>query len=153
MPSHVRRQLFVDRNVQGALLLRVVMYWIYCLFSVAFMITCWLMVYDRPESTAAFWSQMQNLYIPALAATVLLLPIAIVDLIRLSNRFAGPMLRLRRTMKQLADGERVHPVHFRDGDFWFDFAEDFNRVLARVQQPESEPAEQSEETEETPVAV
>ena len=50
-----------------------------------------------------------------------------------SHRFAGPVLRLRRSMRQLAQGEHVEPIKFRKGDFWPEFADEFNAVLARVQ--------------------
>ena len=50
----------------------------------------------------------------------------------MSNRFVGPIYRLRRSMRSLANGEEVDPVFLRDGDYWFDFAEDFNRVAAEM---------------------
>jgi len=40
-------------------------------------------------------------------------------------------------MRELADRDIVQPVHFREGDFWFDFAEDFNRLLAATNAYES----------------
>jgi len=55
----------------------------------------------------------------------------IVDVVRLSNRFTGPLLRLRRSMRALARGEQVEPIRFRDNDFWHDFAEEFNALAAR----------------------
>ncbi len=70
---------------------------------------------------------------PAAVASILLLPIIIIDVIRVSNRFCGPMQRLRGAMRQLAAGEHVRPVHFRDNDFWQELAEEFNAVIARVQ--------------------
>jgi hypothetical protein len=51
----------------------------------------------------------------------------------LSNRFVGPLVRLRRSMRKLARGEHVDPICFRDNDFWHDFANEFNAVAARVQ--------------------
>jgi hypothetical protein len=45
-------------------------------------------------------------------------------------------------MRELARGEHVEPIHFRDNDFWHDFAEEFNAVAARVQ--EDAPQVQSE---------
>jgi len=73
---------------------------------------------------ATFW--------PAMLASLMILPAVLWDLTRMSNRFVGPVYRLRNSMRDLADGKPVDPVHFRTGDFWFDFAEDFNRVAATV---------------------
>ena len=39
-----------------------------------------------------------------------LLPLVVVDVLRLSNRFVGPLLRLRRSLRQLARGEYVEPI-------------------------------------------
>ena len=54
---------------------------------------------------------------------------------------AGPLVRLRRSMRALARGEHVEPIKFREGDFWQEFAEEFNAVAARVQgeRPQDEP--------------
>ena len=67
-------------------------------------------------------------------ASLLLLPGVIFDLVRLSNRFAGPMFRLRRSMHDLAQGKPVDAVHFRHGDFWQEFADDFNTIAAGQEQ-------------------
>jgi nitrogen fixation/metabolism regulation signal transduction histidine kinase len=133
MLRHKRKQLFVDNKVQGALTLRVVAYWFYCLLTVALMTACWVILSETPQSSREMLQRVWAHAGPALLSSLLLLPIVVVDAIRLSNRFAGPVLRLRRGMKQLADGQSVSPIHFRDGDFWCDFALDFNRVASRVQ--------------------
>ena len=70
---------------------------------------------------------------PTLLAVLALAPILIRDLCRLTNRFAGPMVRLRRAMHDLAEGREVSPIHFRERDFWKDLVIDFNRVVERVQ--------------------
>ena len=72
-------------------------------------------------------------YGAALVASLLLLPIVLIDIVRLSNRFAGPLVRLRRSMRALARGEKVQPIHFRGSDFWQEFADEFNAIAARLQ--------------------
>ena len=86
-------------------------------------------------------------YGPAAIASFLLLPLVIVDIIRFSNRFVGPLLRLRRSMRALARGEYVEPIEFRDNDFWYDFADEFNAVRARILQLSAE-VESKKENEE-----
>ena len=54
------------------------------------------------------------------------------NLIRFSNRFVGPMVRLSQSMQQLAEGHSVQPIKLRNGDYWQDFAAAFNQVLERV---------------------
>jgi len=73
-----------------------------------------------------------------LVVSLCLLPLVLVDVVRLSNRFAGPAYRLRRAMRQLAHGEKVQPITFRQGDFWKEFADDFNRIAARLEKAQQQ---------------
>jgi hypothetical protein len=43
------------------------------------------------------------------------------------------MVRVRRMLGQLAAGEPTDPLHFREGDFWNDVANNFNAIRARLQ--------------------
>lgn len=63
---------------------------------------------------------------------MLILPIVVVDCLRQTNKFAGPIFRIRQVTKRIADGEPVEELRFRDGDFWDGFASDFNRMVQRV---------------------
>jgi len=130
--ARIRKQLFVDPKVQGALVLRVLLYWAVCLVTVTLMLLCWSIV----RTPRLFYTHLDDMwfhYGPALIASFVLLPMVMIDIIRVSNRFAGPLVRLRRSMRALARGEHVEPIRFRQGDFWQEFAEEFNAVAARVQ--------------------
>jgi len=146
----MRKHLFVDPKVQGALVARVILYWVVCLVTMTLMLLCWRIVTGPCRLFYTHFDEMWFYYGPALIASFLLLPLVIVDIIRLSNRFAGPMLRLRRSMRALARGEYVEEIEFRDADFWHEFAEEFNAVARRVQghlpppQPEIDPVEEEE---------
>ncbi|MDA1049225.1 MAG: hypothetical protein O3C40_01935 [Planctomycetota bacterium] len=70
---------------------------------------------------------------PALLASSLVFPVIVWDLLRLSHRFVGPMIRLKNAMRDLADGKQVRPISFREGDFWCEFSAEFNRVAARLE--------------------
>jgi hypothetical protein len=139
-----RRQLFVDHKVQGALVMRAISYWFMCLLTVALMLLCWRVLTGPARLFYRHLDDMWFHFGPALIASLILLPIIVVDIIRLSNRFAGPMLRMRRAMQNLAKGERVPPLQFRDNDFWKDFAQDFNALLARVQRETAVPKKPAE---------
>lgn len=131
--KHMRKRLFIDPKVQGALVLRVVLYWAVCLITITLMLLCWRILTGPARMFYAHFNDMWFLFGPALVASLVLLPLVIVDVVRMSNRFTGPLLRLRRCMRELAAGERVEPIHFRDGDFWQECADEFNAVLARVE--------------------
>ena len=148
----LRKQLFIDPKIQGALVVRVVFYWVVFLIAITLMLLCWRIVTGPARIFYTHVDEMWFFYGPAAVASFLLLPLVIVDIVRLSNRFTGPMLRLRRSMRQLARGEHVEPIKFRDTDFWHEFAEEFNAVLARFQGEDAQPRPEGDEQEE-PVAV
>ena len=135
MPSKkpLRKQLFVDPKVQGALVLRTVSYWGLCILTAVLMLLCWRILTGPARMFYTHFNDMWFHFGPALIASTLLLPLVIVDIIRMSNRFAGPMLRIRRSMRALARGEHVEPIRFRDGDYWQGLADEFNALVARVQ--------------------
>ncbi|HEY4761921.1 MAG TPA: hypothetical protein VIH42_15190 [Thermoguttaceae bacterium] len=142
-----RKQLFVDPKVQGALIARVVLYWIFCLMTIALMILCVRIVIGPARLFYTHFSDMWFFYGPAVIASFILLPLVVVDVIRLSNRFAGPLVRLRRSMQALARGEEVHPIEFRDSDFWQEFADEFNAVAARLKRLSANSKSEDEEEE------
>lgn len=134
--SFSRKRLFVDPEVQGQLVLRVTLYWVTCLITIALMVMCWRIV-NGPARP--FYRHLDDMWFhlgPALLASLLLLPMVIVDVIRVSNRFVGPLLRLRRSLRGLARGEEVDPIRFRQGDFWQGFADEFNSLITRIKELE-----------------
>jgi hypothetical protein len=99
---------------------------------------------DSPGAPSAGQLLLQTwrMFWPVLFASALVLPLLLADVLRVSNRFAGPMYRLRNALRDLADGKPVTPVKFREGDFWCNMADEFNRVLDRMKDLEvSRPGE------------
>ena len=126
--SPTRRRILIDSGVQGTLVRRTGLYAaataIYLL--VIFILSDALSHPKEPVSEsllrcldeAVFWA-------PGL---MLLAPLFAYDLIHISNRFVGPMFRLRRELRKLSNGETVGPMFSRQGDFWSDASESFNRL-------------------------
>jgi hypothetical protein len=141
-----RRQLFVDPKVQGALILRLLGYWAVTILTTIAMVFCWRVAISAPQPLSAHFGDMSVFFGPALVASLLLAPLIVVDCVRSSNRFAGPLYRMRRCMRDLVEGVPVPPVNLRDGDFWADVADEFNAVSAKLQRLEAELAEARGET-------
>lgn len=139
--QHKRRQLFVDPRVQGALVLKTVLYWIMCVVAITLMLLCWRIVTGPARMFYTHFEDMWFHFGPALVASFLVLPLVVYDMVRMSNRFCGPLFRLRRSLRALARGEPVAPISFRDGDFWPEIAQEFNALLVRLQRdtPVAEP--------------
>jgi hypothetical protein len=119
--------------VQGALIVRAIGYWAFCLLSITLMLLCWRIVTGPARMFYMHFDDMWFHFGPALVASLILLPMVVVDVLRISNRIVGPMVRFRRMMKDLADGKPVRQITLRDGDFWQEFAQDFNAVIVRVE--------------------
>jgi hypothetical protein len=68
---------------------------------------------------------------PLLFATVLLAPYFIYDMIKFSNRIAGPLYRCQNMMRDMAEGKRVPEFLPRGRDLMPEFFADFN-LLIRV---------------------
>lgn len=132
-----RRQLFVDRTVQGGMILRCLLYWLTCLATTFVLLFFWSLLTGPARLGWMTIDQLWFQYGPAFVASMLLFPLILWDLLKMSNRFTGPMLRVRRELKRLARGEHVNPLFFRRGDCWRDMADDFNRVLSRVKELEA----------------
>jgi hypothetical protein len=128
-----RQRLYTDRKLQGALLVHTTIYWFYCLFSVTLIAVCWIIFTQQPESSSDMFNQLWMTCGPALLGSVALLPLVLLDCLRLSNRFAGPMVRFQRAMRELAQDGKTNAVQLRDGDYWREFADHFNIVAKKLE--------------------
>jgi len=135
-----RRRLFVDRQVQGALLYRIAIYWCFSVLAICLITLCAQAVThpNRPFLEYFAFSDFFVSYGPAILASLVLVPLVMFDVVATSNRFVGPLFRMRRAMRELAAGQEVEPIHFREKDFWKEVANEFNLVLARVENLEHE---------------
>jgi nitrogen fixation/metabolism regulation signal transduction histidine kinase len=77
-------------------------------------------------------------YGPAISVSLLLLPIVMFDVVRMSNRFLRPVARLKQGLRDVADGRPAQPLNFRDDKFWDELAADFNRAAGRISRDASE---------------
>jgi hypothetical protein len=126
-----RRRLFIDKRVQGGLLVRTAAYWFFLLVTGLLLQT----LFASRESGGSFFERYGSLlaqYGVAAIAMLLLLPLVLYDVLLTSNRFAGPVYRLRRSLAALAKGQHVDPVQFRENDYWREMADEFNAVAAYV---------------------
>ena len=133
-----RRRIYVDADVQYALLRHLVLSWIVVIGVIAAVL---LGVESyRADFALGFIGSFQALWnhnAPLVITICVLSPFILYDSVKLSHRFVGPMVSFRRAMTQLQEGKPVRPIHFRRDDFWHDLAESFNGLLARVNQLES----------------
>ncbi len=127
-PAFLRQQLLIDRHVQGALMRRTALYSAACgvYFLVILVLTETMSnanttlgeAFLRCLDEAVYWA-------PGL---ILLAPLVAYDMLKMTNRFAGPMFRLRREMQRLVEQKSASPLTFREGDHWTELTVIFNQL-------------------------
>lgn len=131
-----RRRYFVDSRVQGELLRQLVGYWLAGMATVSLILFIYQVAPYWVSGDGRVFQRAWNHLGPILLASATLLPVVLFSAVRFSNRYVGPMLRFRRVIRQLADGEPAARIQLRDGDFWVDVSEDFNDLIERLQPEE-----------------
>ena len=127
-----RKRVTVDPRVQGRLCLRICAYWVICFLSIAFLLACSALLSDSGESSKLWMN-----YGKIASLSFLALPLALLDGLVFSNRFCGPVWRLKAGLTDLAAGKECQKINLRRGDFYFEIAEEFNRVVERIQELEA----------------
>lgn len=128
----LRQRVWVDRRVQGVLIGRVFIYWLLALIYFGASIICsqWWQNPDwsMSEHSLTFAEQVW----PWLPSIVLLLPLVLFDIVRLSHQFAGPVFRLRSHLDNLQADTSTSPLAFRDGDYWQELVAPINWMQEEI---------------------
>ena len=148
-----RQQYFVDVYVQTGIVQRIAIYWVasvlFLTLPIAFANTI-----THPE--IFFFSHVGQTFAthwPVYLMMLVFLPFALNDAIRFSNRFTGPVYRLRSELRKFKENGKLGSIKFRDGDFWQDLAEGVNQVSKRLAEVESELQLRDRQHEETLTAT
>jgi hypothetical protein len=133
-----RNQKFIDAQVQGALARRIIFHWF------VFVIVSWGVSFFLQLLSDPFRPVADNLWYmwttqgPLMLVMVFLLPVFVLDTVKLSHRFAGPVMSLRRAMREVADGKAARKIQFRKNDFWHELADDYNAIADRLNGKQSQ---------------
>jgi hypothetical protein len=136
-----RKKHFIDSHVQGALARRIIFHWLVFVLVTSVAAFVLQVLSDPFRGLTSHLEDMWWAQGPFLLVTVFLLPVFVVDAIKLSHRFAGPIFSLRRAIRKVANGESPRKLKFRQLDFWQDLAEDYNAMLSKLGALEDEKSE------------
>jgi methyl-accepting chemotaxis protein len=130
--SEERKKIWID-PFQTKLTNRIAAY--LAVFSVVFvnLLFVWKLIAEGPVDP---WRQfVETIYgnLPAFLVLLLLVPIVAWDTVRMSHRLVGPLVRFRRTIQDIADGELVRPIKLREEDYLTEMRDEFNRMLESLQ--------------------
>jgi nitrogen fixation/metabolism regulation signal transduction histidine kinase len=135
--SH-RKQHYIDSHVQGALLRRIFCHWLVFFGVIALaVILLQTLVGDPSQTLSQRLTHEMGEFSFLAVVMVALLPAFMLDTIRFSNRFVGPIGRVRRHLRQLKEGN-TERCKFRGDDFWSALAEEFNSVAELVEAQKAE---------------
>ena len=133
-----RRKHLVDPEVQGGLLRKIIVHWALFFICNAIALMIWIRLFEQPD---ADWGQTISdafrRFFPFFVITMALIPAFVWDTLKLTNRFAGPILRLRSALADASEGRAVPPLHFRSSDFWQEIAVNFNKLMDRQSETEA----------------
>jgi hypothetical protein len=135
-----RRQVYVNRVIQGRMLRRfVVMWFVYHLVLWHAMFLYRYLQYRgellagaAPQPFADLYTGFLLTHYSLLICALAVLPVLMWDMTRTSHRIAGPLVRFQRALSELAEGRRVDPVQIRKGDLLLEFQDAFNEFLERI---------------------
>lgn len=146
MTTKKRTRLWVDASVQGALIARVLVYWLACMVLVTLPLALIQALVDPSQYLHQHYFQLLSHHWPILAALTAIVPFFVYDTIRFSHRFAGPISRLRRDLIRYEQGKDIFPINFREGDFWRDLVDRINNVVERAETAEKKLSELNAES-------
>jgi methyl-accepting chemotaxis protein len=134
-----RRKALIDPEVQGGVLRKIAIHWVLFFICNAVALMIWIRLFEQPD---ADWSQTfgdtLRRFLPFFVITLALIPAFVWDTLKLTNRFAGPIHRLRVALADASSGNAVTPLQFRTNDFWKEIAHNFNTVMERCHVPMNE---------------
>jgi hypothetical protein len=133
-----RRKSFVDARIQGRIIGRIAAYW--ALYHLVLWLAMFVYRFAQHRAAVAAGAELlpfRELYsrflsdnYPLLFCAGLILPLFLIDFVRLTHRIAGPLARFRIALVQLMQGHQVENVELRKGDLLPEFQETFNEFLA-----------------------
>ncbi|MFO0930240.1 MAG: hypothetical protein U0736_24970 [Gemmataceae bacterium] len=142
-----RSRLWVNSGFQGRLLVRMVGYFLVYTFVVlhvgfVFEAASNFVEDGVHKGFGQLYREFLSRQAPLLFALVLTMPPLLYDMLKFSNRVAGPLFRCQRVMGEMADGKRVDEFHPRKGDLMTELFQAFNRLIhaCNARQPANAPA-------------
>jgi hypothetical protein len=132
MSNDQRTKIWVHR-FQTRLALRICAYLgIFLVVQLNFLFA-WRLWQEGPGDPAEQFGRMLRDYLPFWICLLALVPVIAWDAIRFTHRLVGPLVRIRQTVRNVAQGEAVRPIKLRDNDYLTEFRDDFNEMLDALQ--------------------
>lgn len=125
-----RSRTLVDPEVQGSLLRKIALQWGLLFIANTLGLMIWLRMFEQPEvGWGETFADCLRRFLPFFVISIAFIPAFMWDTLKATNRFAGPMMRLRAALAEASRGRTVKPLNFRGNDFWQEAADHFNALI------------------------
>ena len=147
-PKKKRRTTIFDPEVQGSVIRKIAIHWIIFFGCNVLALLIWVRLFEQPDASwGQTFSDTVRRFLPFFVVTLALIPAFVWETLKLTSRFAGPILRLREALAEAGKGRTVPPLRFRDNDFWQEMASNFNLMMEHREAEKETPkaAEQADQ--------
>ena len=125
-----RCKRFVDQNIQGRILVYIAVYWILYHAFVWHALFLAKGILGQPAMTfGERYREFFSEYYLLLVCAVLVFPMVLADMIKLTHRVVGPFASLQRALNGMAHGNVVSRIKLREKDLIGDLAASINNVI------------------------
>ena len=133
MPSGIsnnRTKWFVNRTAQGRVMWHVGMYWvIYHLFLFHALFLAEGIRGSNATTFRARYASFLSEHVMLVACAVAILPIVLLDMLKLTHRIVGPFARFERALNEMSRGRQVRKLVLRKKDLDNGFGKVFNAFV------------------------
>ncbi|WP_044300352.1 hypothetical protein [Rhodopirellula sallentina] len=128
----IRQQLLVEQDVQVSLIFRAVLYGAACMtyFTVIQFFT--QAMHHPGILMSEIFLSLTDEAIYWVPGFLVLGPLMVYDMLRITNRVAGPIYSMRREMRAIASGADGRGLKFRNDDYWDSLATEFNELRQTI---------------------
>lgn len=127
-----RKKVWID-PFQTKLSLRIGVYLVVFFIVFCNFLFAWKMWVEGPIDPWNQFVEAMQANLPVIICLLFLVPVMAWDSIRFTHKLVGPLVRFRRAMQTIAEGEAVQPIKLREGDYLTEMRDDFNKMLEELQ--------------------
>jgi hypothetical protein len=126
-----RKKVFVSWTIQGRTLGQLAIYWLlynFLFWHVTFLIET-LPSEGVPQPLFERYANFCSQHLVWLLCMFVVAPVILWDMVKLTHRVAGPLVRLERVVREMARGQRVNRITLRPHDMLGQFTEALNELI------------------------
>jgi hypothetical protein len=128
-----RTRTVIDKEVQYGVVRKVAFHWVAFMTCNTIALVLWVSLFEQPD---AKWSETLmecvQRFLPFFVISAALIPAFVLDTLKMTNRFAGPISRLRNEIGNVTAGRPVTKLSFRSNDYWSEIADGFNAMVDKL---------------------